>query len=379
MESTNHSNDELIVNCSNCGKPISKEQSIQIKHESFCENCAVKVLLNHSENDNQNPNIGNYKTEIRNNETLIKNEFEDEKDQSNAPYIENFENMNKETLENKNEKPFENKIEQSEIEKKYERYLDDLYYDEKTERNKKIKRNKRYEPYSLKDQLLSYERDHGSISSIPMPKSNLKNPDKNLTFEKKDNESYNNRNNNKLNKQKNNIMSEYNHNKAHNAHSYTLNNKENKYYIKTESNPFPNLSTTNKPLNSDINNNDTYIETYINEEIPGRNIDKIKPKANPTNIRNNNQLDNTNRKSSNKDQDHIKNEKRKIENKLMNKKAEHTIRTPLHKKSVFNHNNYKPNKKSNENSDSQFITIIFIILIIFIVLMIVYGFYLITG
>ncbi|MDR2544556.1 MAG: hypothetical protein LBD03_03265 [Methanobrevibacter sp.] len=332
MEPTNHSTDELIVNCSNCGKPISKEQSIQIKHDPFCENCAVKVLLNHPGNDSQNPNIGNYKTEIRNNEPLTKNEFEDEKDQSNAPYIENFETMNKETLENKNKKPLENKNEQSEIEKKYERYLDDLYYDEKTERNKKIKRNKRYEPYSLKDQLLSYERDHGSISSIPMPKSNLKNPDKSLTFEKKDNENYNNRNNNnnnnnnKLNKQKNNIMSEYNHNKAHNAHNYTLNNdsKENKYYIKTESNPFPNLLTTNKPVNSDINNNDTYIETYINEKIPGRNINKIKPKVNPTDIRNNrnnNQLNNTNRKSSNKDQNYIKNEKRKIENKVMNKKS----------------------------------------------------------
>ncbi|MDR1820668.1 MAG: hypothetical protein LBR15_10550 [Methanobrevibacter sp.] len=271
--------------------------------------------------------------------------------------------------------------EQSEIEKKYERYLDDLYYDEddeNIERSKKIKRNKRHDP-SLKDQLLSYERDHGSISSIPIPKSNLKNPDRSLTFEKKDNKNYNNKNNNnKLNKQNTNTMSEYGTNKTHDTYNYTMNNdnEEDKYYIKTESNPFPNLSTINKSLNSDINNNDSHIEAYINDKISKRDINKINPKDNSNN-RNNNQLNNTNRKSSNKDHNYIKNEKRKMENKIMNKKAEYTNRIPLHKKSVFNHDNSKPNK-TNENNDSQFITTIFIILIIFIILMIVYGFHLIT-
>ncbi|MDR3292122.1 MAG: hypothetical protein LBT10_08260 [Methanobrevibacter sp.] len=319
MGPKNHPNKETNdnVKCFICDKSISQEQIIKINQDSYCKDCAVEALLNNQEDNSQNNDIKNDNVQIENNEKVAVN--------------------------NENNK--------SDIEKKYERYLDDLYYDEKND-GIKIKENKNYEP-NLKKQLLSYELDHGSIASIPIQKSYLRNPDKSLTFERDDKKYNTGRNNNK--------SDERTYNKINSFNDTVNNNLTDKYYIKTEANPYPNLSVVNKKSLPDDD-----VEREINKQSLNRQKrEKIKSINND-----NKQSFNKNRKSSvNNKQPSSENEKTILET---NKKSGNIN---LHKKSVFDHDN----SKSNKDNDSKFITFIFIILIIFMLFIIAHGISLITG
>ncbi|MDR3223862.1 MAG: hypothetical protein LBT66_09070 [Methanobrevibacter sp.] len=321
MASKNHPNKETTDNikCFICDKSISQEQII-INQNSYCKDCAVEVLLNNKNDNSQNNDIKNDNLQIENNK--------------------------KASINNANNN--------SDIEKKYERYLDDLYYDEKND-GIKTKKNKKHEP-NLKKQLLSYELDHGSIASIPPEKSYLRNPDKNSIFGGDDKKQDTERNNNKSN--------ERTYNKSNSFNDTGNNDLTDKYYIKTEANPYPNLSVVNKKSLLDDNT-----KREIKKQSPNR--EKIKSINNE-----NKQSFNKNKKSS------VDNKQPSLENKKTIPETNNKKSVPissqhhkLHNKSVFDHDN----SKSNKDNDSKFIIIIIIILIVFMLFIIAHGISLITG
>ncbi|MDR2873853.1 MAG: hypothetical protein LBV42_03820 [Methanobrevibacter sp.] len=165
MDHENHLDRESVQNCSVCNKPVHDDHNIQIGNDLYCQSCAIKVLSSiENLSDEEVGDVSIHKTE--NNNGIGE---ESNKDDYNEVVIENNPEITVEDsiLDYKKDSTEDNstiEIEQNddvnnvETEKKYEKYLEDLYYDEKETKKDSYK-------LSLKDQLKGYEQKHGSITT----------------------------------------------------------------------------------------------------------------------------------------------------------------------------------------------------------------------
>lgn len=113
MNCQNHPNKESVATCVVCGKSICDECILNIAGKSYCHECVTEIVA------------------------------------TEAPKR----NKSQENLNNESNK---------DIEEKYEKYLDDLYYKED-----KVANDKNNHKLSLKDQLARDEAAHGSIIREP--------------------------------------------------------------------------------------------------------------------------------------------------------------------------------------------------------------------
>lgn len=119
MNCQNHLNKESVATCVVCGKLVCNECRLKIAGKDYCKECVTEIVA------------------------------------TEAP------------KRNKLQKPLKNKP-NKEIEEKYEKYLDNLYYNEDEIANDK----KNPKEMSLKEQLIRDEEKYGSIVREPRKPSN---------------------------------------------------------------------------------------------------------------------------------------------------------------------------------------------------------------
>ncbi|KZX11035.1 B-box zinc finger protein [Methanobrevibacter curvatus] len=155
MKCENHQDKEGTDICSVCGKILCDDCKISIGKTVYCENCASS-LINAGTTTAQNKN-------------------------KSIPPNENTLNTKKAPSIHKNElygefngnKPVQTSTNASNpIEEKYEKYLDNLYYDENETNDNEV---------PLEEQLKQYEENHGLLVSEPAPEK-YENPYKNLSL-----------------------------------------------------------------------------------------------------------------------------------------------------------------------------------------------------
>jgi hypothetical protein len=116
MNCQNHPNKRSVATCAICGKPICDECRLEIAGKDYCQKCVTEIVATEASKRNK----------------------------SQETPKDNFNNG---------------------IEKKYEKYLDDLYYNEEETNNNNNNNNPNQ--MSLKEQLARDEEKHGSIVRKP--------------------------------------------------------------------------------------------------------------------------------------------------------------------------------------------------------------------
>ena len=208
MSCENHPNKETVATCQFCGKELCEDCSIDIAGRNYCENCMSELVgseltdiatrksssLRDPENnlENQDPDLVNQEANLNNQETDLVNQenvnetpsqvaenynpSENEQDdlyQDNRAY-EEMNNIDKDVSRNGNQRynnePNQMMDSNNPVEERYEKYLDDLHYDEPLEGNQKNFGNSQTPPnknLSLSEQLAEDESLHGSITKEP--------------------------------------------------------------------------------------------------------------------------------------------------------------------------------------------------------------------
>lgn len=197
MSCEKHPNRNSVANCQFCGKELCEECAINIAGKNYCEDCMSELVgpelasiasNKHDDGHREQKNAINsennqipaeqdpYQTEKIRNPTEEKN-FADEDYLNNSPTQQNPEGSNEnyddlygddrlynDTRENKDHITPDKKIED-----KYEKYLDDLYYDEKPQKTNMHENDQIgiERELSLSDQLAMDEAKHGSITKEP--------------------------------------------------------------------------------------------------------------------------------------------------------------------------------------------------------------------
>jgi hypothetical protein len=247
MDYVNHSDKESVQKCSVCDKPLSDDSKIQIGHDLYCQNCAVKFLSSlenlsdkEATNDLTSKIKDNPEIDIESNE----DEFEDESDKIIEDNPEIDIGFNEDEFEDESDKIIEDN---SDIEEKYEKYLKDLDYDEKETKKNSYKT-------SLKDQLKDYEQKHGSIT---------KNLEESSFFLKTDNvNKTDNEKHDKINK----LDSE-----KHDEINKLDEEKNHKDYTDIKSTSLNKTSNFSKSLETNEKTSDSNEKISLNNEIPFHN------------------------------------------------------------------------------------------------------------
>ena len=227
MSCQNHPNKESVANCQFCGKKLCEECAISIAGKNYCENCMSELIGPELANiAMKTPDIETQETDILNQSSPIgeqnhvaetQNPIHEESidtEQNQTPTIENEDPQTPDTEQNQtptieNEEPIAREKEQGispqnsqninniddtehddiysdnrlyddiygdepsptpqsneEVEKTYEKYLDDLYFDENPEtlENADTVENKNL---SLSEQLAEDESKNGPITQEP--------------------------------------------------------------------------------------------------------------------------------------------------------------------------------------------------------------------
>jgi hypothetical protein len=186
MECHYHPERESTDNCAICNKPICKECGLEIAGKTYCKDCLEKMVgvgLNTKESETihpqkqdpvtepiiqepiNDPTIQETTTEptIQEpiNDPIVQEPIDYKIDEPIVPEKENkyeIENLDEYDdgdfiYPDHNHQVEEPNLENKELEEKYERYLDDLYYDAP--------------PISLSEQLARDEQQHGSLTRNP--------------------------------------------------------------------------------------------------------------------------------------------------------------------------------------------------------------------
>jgi hypothetical protein len=156
MKCQNHPNREGKSSCSFCGKILCKECELKIMDKIYCYDCASELISVGSSVKKSNLN----KDDLTNshnaeNEQIPNDSYSDER---MYDYTHDKIHIESKNALNEVEKPLSTyqNTPSNPVEKKYEKYLDDLYYDEKNSA-----RNNTNIP--LNEQLANYEKNHGSL------------------------------------------------------------------------------------------------------------------------------------------------------------------------------------------------------------------------
>ncbi|MDR1721740.1 MAG: hypothetical protein LBR24_01675, partial [Methanobrevibacter sp.] len=181
MECRNHPDREAVTNCSVCGKPICKECTLEIGGKDYCDNCATELILS-AEATRQAPQNNIVTPALSPEETPVTVPEESKQSSKVIPPNKDFEESSEQKhLDIYNDERMYEDINREEtsipqttgdpaIEEKYEKYLDDLYYDEK---EKTIAKDTDSQP-SLDQQLAEYEKEHGQITEVPPREKEVK-------------------------------------------------------------------------------------------------------------------------------------------------------------------------------------------------------------
>jgi len=183
MSCQNHPNKESIANCQFCGKELCEDCSISIAGKSYCEECMSDLVGPELTNiaaghpgetrvtDTPKPTPkAPQKQSLPPQEPKRKKEKKKAKEKENIDDVDNGEYddiYSDDRLYNDihgDESPSTNQ-DHSKVEEKYEKYLDDLYFDEtEPQGNVGSVQNK---DLPLSEQLAQDEAEHGSITKDP--------------------------------------------------------------------------------------------------------------------------------------------------------------------------------------------------------------------
>jgi hypothetical protein len=218
MSCQNHPNRESISNCQFCGKELCEECAITIAGKNYCEDCMsdligpelVSIANNKSynadipyntnkegilqenqiPNQNQIPAEGNLSSRDLQRPVMGENNLAGSEISTEPQLDNNYNDLYSDDRLYNDIHPENTITPNKEIEEKYERYLDDLYFDEKAQPKEEIK-HETPENMSLSDQLAMDEAKHGSITReafIPeVPEESVNNQEEIETFNENEN------------------------------------------------------------------------------------------------------------------------------------------------------------------------------------------------
>ncbi|KZX17271.1 hypothetical protein MBCUT_03180 [Methanobrevibacter cuticularis] len=175
MNCQNHPEKEAVANCQFCGKNLCEDCKITIAGRNYCQDC-MSELVGPELTDLAINKRETSASEIpdQTNETLKETPAKDVQDTFNDDYEDLYSDnriyddahnitpeIAKENIGGTEELPNERSdiTPNKNIEEKYEKYLDDLYFDEKTPKNVRDEKN-----LSLSEQLAIDEEENGPIT-----------------------------------------------------------------------------------------------------------------------------------------------------------------------------------------------------------------------
>jgi hypothetical protein len=211
MSCEKHPNRDSVANCQFCGKELCEDCKITIAGKNYCEECMSELVgpeltsiasnKDSAKTEPQKSNFNNENNQIPNEPEISpvqeraqrgeQNSINDSTPEKPSTSYDGHDDLYSDdrlyndTHENKPITP------NNEVEDKYEKYLDDLYFDEKPQTGAKINtetnlnsnsnlnnensvniQNKQFEPQSqrnlsLSEQLAMDEAEHGSITKEP--------------------------------------------------------------------------------------------------------------------------------------------------------------------------------------------------------------------
>ena len=199
MSCEKHPNRDSVANCQFCGKELCEDCTINIAGKNYCEECMSELIgpeltsiasnKSSAKNDQQKNNFNNENNQIPNEPEILpvqervqtgeQNSINDSIPEKPSRSYDGHDDLYSDdrlyndTHENKPITP------NNEVEDKYEKYLDDLYFDEKPQTEININngntvnlQNEQFEPQSqrelsLTEQLAMDEAEHGSITKEP--------------------------------------------------------------------------------------------------------------------------------------------------------------------------------------------------------------------
>lgn len=218
MSCQNHPNKESISNCQFCGKELCEECTISIAGKNYCEECMSELvgpelasIASKSPNtETQNNSIPKVTTPTeptqippeKTDPNIIEPERAKQEIPSQNQNLNNNNNLNSEPYTSHDDIYSDNRLYNdihgdnsssnpqsiNKVEEKYEKYLDDLYFDEAPENQRTVGSNENIGiredgKSSLSEQLAQDEAEHGSITKEPFVPDTPEEPSETREFE----------------------------------------------------------------------------------------------------------------------------------------------------------------------------------------------------